>query len=146
MDFACECEPRVVASSSPGVAGRVVSGSLPDDDQRFRRKLRLTARRQFLTTYTDGYRLRSASFTLFALPNDLGHCRLGVTVTRKIGGAVVRNRIKRVVRDIFRRRHCGFRLSLDLVVNAHRSIVERESRELEEEFLSAFRRLERRSR
>jgi len=143
MDFACECEPRVVASSSPGAAGRVASASLSDDGQRYPRTLRLTARRQFLTTYSDGYRLRSGSFTLFALPNELDRCRLGVTVTRKIGGAVVRNRIKRVLRDIFRRRHGGFQLKMDLVVNAHRSIVERESRELEHEVISVLRRLER---
>lgn len=145
MDFARACEPRVEGSSLRGAAGRVGNGSPPDPDQRFPRSLRLTARRQFLAVYEGGYRVRSASFTLFGLRNDVGHCRLGITVTRKIGGAVVRNRVKRVVRDIFRRRRAEYDMPVDLVVNAHRSIVVRESRELEQELLSALRRLARKA-
>ncbi len=40
---------------------------------------------------------------LYTLPNELGHPRLGITASRKVGPAVVRNRAKRRVRDIFRR-------------------------------------------
>ena len=146
MDFAFECEPRVEGSSLPGAAGRAGHGSPSDRGQRFPRSLRLTARRQFLATYSGGLRVRSASFTLFGLRNDAGHCRLGVTVTRKIGGAVVRNRVKRVVREIFRCRRADFDMPVDLVVNAHRSIVVREARELEQELLSALQRLRRKLR
>lgn len=41
--------------------------------------------------------------------------RLGVTVTRKVGCAVVRNRIKRWVREAFRRQRPGFKTGLDMV-------------------------------
>ena len=60
----------------------------------------------------------SSSFTLFGLPNDLGHCRLGFTVTRKVGGAVRRNRVKRLLREIFRRHRTRLEPPMDLVVNA----------------------------
>lgn len=41
--------------------------------------------------------------------------RLGITVTKKVGNAVVRNRIKRVVREVFRRNRALFPLSTDVV-------------------------------
>jgi len=85
----------------------------------------------------------STSFTIFALPNEAGGCRLGVTVTRKVGGAVRRNRIKRRFRDIFRRHRAGLSPDLDLVINAHRSIDVDDAIGIEQEFLRAFARLSR---
>jgi ribonuclease P protein component len=87
----------------------------------------------------------SASFVLFGLPNGCGHCRLGITVTKKTGGAIRRNRIKRVLRDIFRRKQADLMPAMDLVVNARPQIVDREMKALEEEFLRSFARLTRRT-
>ena len=87
--------------------------------------------------------MASSSFTLFGLPNTAGTCRLGITVTRKVGGAVRRNRIKRRMREIFRRHRTALTPDLDLVVNAHRSIDPDLSKILEAEFLRAFGRLAR---
>jgi ribonuclease P protein component len=81
---------------------------------------------------------------LFGLPNTHGECRLGITVTRKIGSAVRRNRIKRVLRDIFRRNRSELSPPLDVVVNARPPIVDAESAALEGEFLKTFSRLARR--
>ena len=83
----------------------------------------------------------SKSLTLYGLPNQLDHCRLGVTASRKIGGAVRRNRVKRVLRQIFRANRESLSPALDVVINAHRSIHERTTVELEDEFLRCFRRL-----
>jgi ribonuclease P protein component len=101
----------------------------------------LTQRRQFQAAYRGGRRAGSHSFTLFALPNELEHCRLGITVTRKIGGAVKRNRAKRQLRDIFRRHRAELRPCLDLVIHARPPIVERTRAQLEQEFLRGFARL-----
>ncbi|MCP3982662.1 MAG: ribonuclease P protein component [bacterium] len=130
--------------SLPAAAGRVASASPSKTDQRFPRSHRLTARRQYLTVYAEGRRVSSASFTLFGMPNDVGACRLGITATRKVGGAVVRNRIKRRLRDVFRRNSWDAAPGIDVVVNARRSLLEREPEELKREFTSAMRRLTRR--
>ena len=61
-------------------------------------------------------------FRLFVLGRlDGGVTRLGITVTRKVGKAVRRNRIKRLVREWFRRTDLGLE-ACDLIVIAKRGI------------------------
>jgi ribonuclease P protein component len=77
--------------------------------------------------------------TVMAAPNSLGHSRLGIAATRKMGGAVVRNRAKRLVRELFR--HAALPASLDIVVIPRSDIVDAEFRTVESEFRWALRRL-----
>ena len=90
--------------------------------------------------------MASTSLLLFGLPNTEGECRLGITVTKKVGGAVTRNRIKRVLREVFRHHRNELQPALDLVVNARSAFLDRTSNEIEKEFLDAFHRLARRFR
>jgi len=128
-----------VSLPGAGEKGAHASGA----DRRFPRTCRLTTRRQFLTVYAEGRRVASKSFTLFGLPNSAGTCRLGITVTRKVGGAVRRNRIKRRLRDVFRRNRIHFTPHVDIVVNAHASIDVSDADAIEAEFLRTFGRLAR---
>ena len=64
-------------------------------------------------------------------------------MTRKVGGAVRRNRIKRRLRDVFRRNRDRLALHVDLVVNAHASIDVSDADAIEAEFLKTFGRLAR---
>lgn len=146
MASSSECVRAEVVPSSPGAVGKGASVSRSEHsglDQGFPRACRLTARSQFLDIYARGRRVSSRSFMIFGVPNGRGHCRLGVTATRKLGGAVLRNRAKRTLREIFRRNRLSLRPPIDLVVNASPSMIQRTPAELEAEFLRAFARLAR---
>lgn len=67
------------------------------------RSERIRRREEFERVYEKGVRIRGQFGTLFLLRNGLDQGRLGIAATRKLGGAVVRNRAKRIVRDVFRR-------------------------------------------
>lgn len=63
---------------------------------------RLRHRREFLRVRERGRKLYTSHFLILVLENPGGPTRLGVTASRKVGGAVVRNRVKRLVREFFR--------------------------------------------
>jgi ribonuclease P protein component len=58
--------------------------------------------------------------------SEPGPTRLGVTASRKIGGAIERNRVKRLVREAFRRSRLLFPSGLDIVFIAKKNAVETE--------------------
>jgi ribonuclease P protein component len=69
----------------------------------FRAEDKLRRSGEFLRLQRTGVRYQTAHFVCFAVRlDDSDHTRLGVTVSRRIGKAVVRNRIKRRVRECFR--------------------------------------------
>ena len=129
------------ALSLLGGAGRGASDSRSDApalDQSFPRSCRLRSRREFVEVYDKGLRVGSSSFNVFGLLNGLGYCRLGMAVSRKVGGAVQRNRVKRLLREAFRLHRARLEPAMDLVINARPSIVGRSLHQIEAEFLRCF--------
>jgi ribonuclease P protein component len=112
------------------------------------RRLRLQQRREFLRVQRSGVKHHTRYFLVFVAPTaslgrgpaaraapagtgpapdparGLPSTRLGVTVTRKVGKAVKRNRIKRLVREAFRREHHALPSGLDMVFVAKRDAVD----------------------
>ena len=68
----------------------------------FRPAHRLRLPREFSAVYDAKVRESRGPLTVYALPNELGHPRLGMSVGRKVGTAVRRNRIRRLIRESFR--------------------------------------------
>lgn len=63
---------------------------------------RVRRKAEYDACYERGKRLHSSHFLLFLLPRPCGNPRTGIAVSRKVGNAVTRNRIKRLLRECFR--------------------------------------------
>lgn len=109
---------------------------------RFSRSRRLTRRREFLAVQEKGRKLAGGELLVLALPNEVGHARLGVTVSTKVGNAVARNRVKRRVREAFRAVAASFP-AVDLVVIARAGAPGLEFGAVEKAFAAAKDRLTR---
>jgi ribonuclease P protein component len=64
---------------------------------------RLLRRADYLRCYRTGRRRQGALVALYLVPNPLGHPRIGITTSRKVGNAVVRHRLKRWIKEVYRR-------------------------------------------
>jgi len=68
----------------------------------YSRSRRLTHARQFEAVYAGKAQRATGPLAVHGLPNGLDHCRIGLSVGRRIGTAVERNRAKRLLREAFR--------------------------------------------
>ena len=82
----------------------------------YSRKHRLQHALEFQAVYAGKVRESRGPLTVFAIPNDLGHPRLGLSVGRKVGTAPKRNRIKRLLREAFRLMRHDLPAGYDLVI------------------------------
>ena len=86
--------------------------------ERFGRRLRLLDGARFDAVFDYRRRAHSAHFCAHVAPNELGHARLGIAVSKRTAKkATARNRIKRIIRESFRRQRRGLG-AVDYVVVA----------------------------
>jgi ribonuclease P protein component len=85
--------------------------------------MRLRKRREFLAVQSTGKKVAGNHFLALAAPrgNRAGAARVGITVSKKVGSAVTRNRVKRLVREFVRRNLAWLPGDHDVVVIARRS-------------------------
>ncbi|WP_090368004.1 ribonuclease P protein component [Ferrimonas sediminum] len=110
----------------------------------FERELRLLTPAQFKSVFANPVRAAHPHLTLLAIPNELSHPRLGLTVAKKhVKKACQRNRIKRIVRDDFRR-HQHDLPAVDIVAIAKRGVDELDNATLHKLVEKLFRKLTKR--
>jgi ribonuclease P protein component len=98
----------------------------------FRPPEHIRRRADFEAIYQSGLKVNGRLMTMFVRSNQGTHARLGIAATRKIGGAVVRNRAKRLTRELFR--HHKPATAIDIVVVPRREFLDAPYPSLEREF------------
>lgn len=106
--------------------------------QAFPKTLRLLRRAEFRRVYEEGQRRSASLCTIFFKPNGLTESRLGVTTPRQLGKAVVRNRVRRRLREVFRRHRPEIARGWDIVLNPRPPILKASFEALTREMLRLF--------
>ena len=91
-------------------------------DNRFPKSSRLRNTEQFQRVFAARCSAADDSLMLFAAPNDLPYCRLGLSVSKKVGNAVIRNQWKRLIREAFRTSQYALPSGFDFVVLPQRNV------------------------
>ena len=104
----------------------------------FRPAERIRRRAEFQQVYERGTKVHSRYCTVFILPNERLVGRLGIAATRKLGGAVQRNRAKRLIREVFRRNKIA--QGFDVVVVPKREFLEASLTVLEADYRTSLER------
>jgi ribonuclease P protein component len=99
----------------PGHAGK--------DGMTFPREARLVKRGEFDAVYRAGKRRSSSLFTVFFRANELPQSRFGVSIKKALGGAVVRNRIRRRLREIVRCHRREIPTGWDIVIHPKSAVA-----------------------
>ena len=92
-------------------------------DQSFPKTARLLSSPEFVRVHQSQFFAADAVLVIKAICNNTDESRLGLSVSKKVGNAVVRNRWKRVIRDAFRRQRHALPVGLDLVVRPKKGAV-----------------------
>jgi len=90
--------------------------------QAFGKTERVRKKKNYVTIYQKGVRVHSSNFTVILNPNPSGEKRLGLAVSKKVGNAATRNRIKRLLREFFRLNKDTLPDSKDMVIIAKKDV------------------------
>jgi ribonuclease P protein component len=85
---------------------------------------RIKLSREFASIYEKRIRASDQNLLIYAAPNAIGHARFGVSVSRKLGGAVQRTALKRLLREAFRLSQHELPAGLDLILIPQRSATQ----------------------
>lgn len=101
----------------------------------------LKENRLFRRLYAKGRSAVAPTMVLYCRPNGRGENRLGLTTGTKLGNAVVRNKVRRRLRAIYRTHEDKLRPGYDIVIVARMQAVQRPYAQLEEQFLRLAKKL-----
>lgn len=104
-------------------------------DFSFPRDQHIRHRKEFQYLFQKSFRLHGNFFIYRVLLKDQNPSRLGVVVSKKFGSAVYRNKIKRMVKEVFR--HHDFSYSVDLVISQYKKVTS-DTKKAKKELQTAF--------
>ena len=135
--------PRNASGNGPhnrrSTPNRAKRSSAPSS---FPKDRRLRKRAEFGAVFDAGIRLHGRFLTILLRPSTGSSSRLGLVASKKLGGAVERNRAKRLIREVFRR-HVetgGSSGPVDLVVIPRRELLTAEFAQIVKDFSNTWRR------
>ncbi len=85
-------------------------------NQTFRRVERIKKDSDFTEILRKGKKFKTEEVVIFILQNQLPYSRLGISISKQLKGAVVRNKLKRLAREVFRKNKSALKGSYDIVV------------------------------
>lgn len=110
-------------------------------NQKFPARVRLKKRSDFVRVQSAGEKYHSKHFLMITTRAEPQTLRFGITITKKIDPrSVVRNRLKRRIRDFLRRNRFRFRSGFDIVIVAKRGAQSCSSEEIGKELLGTLKR------
>ena len=109
-------------------------------DERFPKSDRILKRQLFRRVYDTGKKIQARFFTAFILPNSQPQSRIGITATRRTGNSVVRNRLRRRVRELYRRNKSRVPPGIDIVINVKDGLARAGYDEIEKDFAKLWER------
>ena len=108
------------------------------ENSTFRRADRVYQKQDYAAAYKSGKRIETSHFAIIIRSNGLGRPRMGISISRKIAGAVKRNRIKRLVRELFRLHKSCFSTSNDYIFSVRRLPPSLNYQDIERELKDLF--------
>ncbi len=102
------------------------------------KNVRLLKRAQFLTLSKQGKKVHTDSFLALVLKGTAQNNRIGITVSKKVGNAVVRNRIKRIIREYFRHKKETMSGPIDINIIAKKGLTTLSNRQIIEKLDKLF--------
>ncbi len=106
--------------------------------QAFPKSFRLLHRSEFRRVYEEGQRRSTTLCAIFSRPNGLRETRLGITAPARLGNAVLRNRVKRRLREVFRLNRSTIPGGWDMVINPRAEVAKIPFESLVREILRLF--------
>lgn len=105
------------------------------------KQYRLTHRADFNKVYRRGRSTANRQFVVYYLANaDTKHFKLGVSISKKLGNAVIRNRLKRQIKEIIRLDSGHIKSQIDMIIIVRQQAVAMDYNELRRSLIHVLRR------
>lgn len=150
------CQPREAEKSSKPAEQKVVTDSrfprhakaitdshiapLTSSGFRFPKSMRILKRYEYLRVQDGGNKLYCKKFLILYLPSQTNTSRIGIVVSKKVAKqAVIRNSIRRKLKETFRLHHANIRAPFDFVIIARKNAAECSYGDIERQIIGALR-------